>query len=144
MAYVRIWIHCVWATKSHKPFLSADIRKNVLDHILENGSKKNIHIDLINGVSSHIHCLLLLSAEQSIANIMQLMKGESSFWINRNQIISGKFEWADEYYAVSVSESEAEWVRNYIRRQEEHHWKRSWDEEVDEFVRVYGFSRLER
>jgi len=72
---------------------------------------------------------------------MQLIKGESSFWINQNKLVPGKFEWAVEYYAVSVSESDVERVRKYIRNQEEHHRKKSWDEEVDEFVRIYGFSR---
>jgi putative transposase len=138
MAYVRIWIHCVWATKNHTPFLTGDTRLKVLEHIRENAVKKKIHIDLINGVSNHIHCLLLMSTEYSMAQIMQLIKGESSFWINQNKLAHGKFEWADEYYAVSVSESDVERVRNYIRNQEAHHQKKSWNDEVDEFVRKFG------
>jgi putative transposase len=143
MANVKIWIHCVWATKNHKPFLSANIRQNVLDHIRENAEKKKIRIVLINGVSNHLHCLLLMYADQCIAQIMQLIKGESSFWVNKQRLVTGKFEWADEYYAVSVSEADVERVRNYIRNQEEHHRKKSWDEEVDEFIRNYDFTRYD-
>jgi putative transposase len=143
MANVRIWIHSVWATKNHKPFLTGDSRPKVFEHISKNAEEKKILIDLINGVSNHIHCLICMPADKSMAQIMQLIKGESSFWINQNKLVPGKFEWAVEYYAVSVSESDVERVRKYIRNQEEHHRKKSWNEEVDEFVRIYGFSRLD-
>jgi putative transposase len=142
MSFVKIRIHCVWATKKHLPFLNSNNRLLVIEHILENAGKKKIRIDLINGISNHVHCLIQMSAEQNIAQIMQLIKGESSFWINQNKLIIGKFEWADEYYAVSVSESDVERVQKYIRNQEEHHRRKSWDEEVDEFIRIFGFTRL--
>jgi hypothetical protein len=49
---------------------------------------------------------------------MQLIKGESSYWINKEQLLNRKFEWQDEYFAVSVSESMLDKVRNYIKNQE--------------------------
>ena len=52
---------------------------------------------------------------------MQLLKGESSYWINKNRLCSEKFEWQDEYFAVSVSESLVPRVREYIKNQEDHH-----------------------
>ena len=74
---------------------------------------------------------------------MQLIKGESSFWINKMQLTKEKFEWQDEYFAVSVSESVVEKVRNYIRNQEEHHKKKTFQDEYEEFIRKYGFQRFE-
>jgi putative transposase len=73
---------------------------------------------------------------------MQLIKGESSYWINKNNLMDGKFEWADEYYGVSVSESHLIVVRDYIKKQEQHHKKQTWQEECDEFMEKYGFNRL--
>lgn len=73
---------------------------------------------------------------------MQLIKGESSFWINKNQLTQQKFDWQDEYFAVSVSESILDKVRNYIKNQEEHHRKKSFQEEYDEFLEKYGFERF--
>lgn len=70
---------------------------------------------------------------------MQLIKGESSFWINKNNLVQGKFEWADEYFAVSVGESQINVIREYIRKQEEHHQKKTWEEEYNEFMENYGF-----
>jgi putative transposase len=58
-----------------------------------------------------------------------LIKGESAFWANKNNLLKTKFEWADEYYAASVSDSSVEKVRKYIYNQEEHHRKVSFEEE---------------
>jgi REP element-mobilizing transposase RayT len=71
-----------------------------------------------------------------------LLKGESSYWINKNKLIKTKFEWQDEYFAVSVSESAVKKVRDYIKNQEEHHRKKSFQEEYNEFMRVYGFDKF--
>lgn len=73
---------------------------------------------------------------------MQLIKGECSYWINKQTFLKNKFEWADEYYAVSVSESLLENVRNYIKTQEEHHKKKSFVDECNEFLRKYNFDKL--
>jgi len=73
---------------------------------------------------------------------MQLVKGESSYWINKNNITRHDFEWADEYFAVSASESHMNKVREYIKNQEEHHRKKTWEEEYNEFIKKYGFKKL--
>ncbi len=75
-------------------------------------------------------------------NIMQLIKGESSYWINKNELTSQKFEWQDEYFAVSVSKSGLDAVRKYIHNQEEHHRKKSFQEEYEEFIKNYNFGRF--
>ena len=62
-------------------------------------------------------------------------------WINKNGIFLRKFEWADEYFAASVSENKLEIVRWYIRSQEEHHRKISFAEEYNSFLKTFGFSQ---
>jgi len=73
---------------------------------------------------------------------MQLVKGESSYWINKNGLTEAKFEWQDEYFAVSVSESAINKVRDYIKNQEEHHKRKTFQDEYDEFIVKYGFKRF--
>ncbi len=68
-----------------------------------------------------------------------MIKGESSFWINKNHLTKEKFEWQDEYFAVSVSESMIEIIRNYIKKQEEHHSRKTFQQEYDEFIKNYHF-----
>ncbi|HED06545.1 MAG TPA: IS200/IS605 family transposase [Ignavibacteria bacterium] len=142
MSYVRIWVHTVFGTKNKEPLLVRDVKIKLINHIKENAKVKNIFMDEINGHKNHIHCLISLGVDQSISKVSQLIKGESSFWMNRNKITKTKFEWADEYFAVSISESQVDAVRKYIRNQEEHHKKESYTEEYDEFMKKYGFKYL--
>jgi REP element-mobilizing transposase RayT len=142
MPYVRIWIHSVWGTKRRIKYFTKANKTEILKHIRENAKSKDIYIDFINAHEEHIHCIISLNAVQSIADVIHKIKGESSHWINQNKITNTKFEWADEYFAVSVSESHVNRVREYIKNQEKHHRKKSWDEEYDEFINKYGFKKL--
>lgn len=142
MSYVKLWIHCVWSTKLRQPFLEPEIKKQVLDHIKENAKKKSIYIDFINGYSEHLHALISLHQQQNISEVMQLIKGESSHWINKNNLLRHKFLWQDDYFAVSVSHSHVNKVRDYIKNQELHHNTMTWDEEVELFLKKYGFERI--
>lgn len=142
MSYVRNWLHCVWGTKDRIPLITSLNKSEILSHILENAKSKGIFIGIINGHKEHIHCLLSLNPDQSLAKVIQLIKGESSFWINKNKLCKTRFEWASEYFAVSVSESQVEKVKAYILKQEEHHKKKSWEEEYNEFVKNYNFEKV--
>jgi len=118
MGYIKIWVHLVWTTKNREPILTKEIRLNIFKHIRENAENKGIYIDFM------------------------LLKGESSNWINKNEIFRKNFKWQDEYFAVSVSESAVNRVRDYIKNQEEHHRKRSFQEEYSEFMQKYGFDKV--
>ncbi|HMU08761.1 MAG TPA: IS200/IS605 family transposase [Ferruginibacter sp.] len=142
MPFIKIWVHLVWATKSRKPFLEKNIRQQVFKHIKENGLIKGVHMDFVNGHIDHVHCLVSLNAGQTIGKVVQLLKGESAYWINKNKLISDKFEWQDEYFAVSVSESGVNRLREYIKNQEIHHTKKSFQQEYDEFMIKYGFEMI--
>ena len=139
MPFTKIWIHLIWSSKNREKTISKEIKALLLDHIKENSLRKDIYIDCMNCVSDHIHILLSLGREQSISKIVMLIKGESSNWINKNNLINGRFEWQDEYIAISVSESIIDKVRNYIHNQEEHHRLKSFDEEFRLFVKKYKF-----
>ncbi len=139
MGYIKIWVHIVWTTKKRKPLLTKEIRQPVFEHIKNNGKTKSIYIDQINGYLEHVHCLVSLRSGQTIEKILMLLKGESSYWINKNKLSPTKFEWQDEYFAVSVSESNLHRVRNYIKNQEAHHCKKSFEFEYNEFMSKFNF-----
>ncbi len=139
MPFVKIWIHCVWGTKKRIPFLVSEKRKKVIEHIILNAREKGIVIDTLNGYSDHLHCLISLGATQTLAEVLRLIKGEASFWINKEKLTPYKFKWAEEYYAVSVSDSGIRNVRKYIYTQEEHHRKKTWEDEQNDFILKYGF-----
>ena len=141
MPYIRIWIHLVWATKDRKPYLDDKIRQQIFTNIKENAKVKGIHPDFINGYKEHVHCLLSLISDQNIATIVNLLKGESSFWVNKQTLTREKFGWQDEYFATSVSHSQVDAVRQYIGDQETHHRKKTFQDEYDEFICKYGFEK---
>jgi len=138
MPFIRIWVHLVWSTKNREKIISSSLKNKLLDHIKTICKEKGIWLDSINCVSDHIHLLISLNSEMSICKLAMLIKGESSLWINKNKLVKGKFEWQDEYFAVSVSESVVSKVRDYIKNQEEHHHIKSFSEEYDEFMKKYG------
>jgi len=113
----------------------------LLPHIKENSIKKGIFIDTLNCVSDHIHLLISIGTEQTISKVSQLIKGESSFWINQSNIIKTKFEWQDDYIALSVSEFGVEKARQYIANQEEHHKKKTFAQEYEGFLKIHGFTK---
>lgn len=142
MSFVKIYIHFIWSTKNREKYLNTpDLRQKVWEHIKENAKTKGIYIDFINGYSDHCHCLISLGIDQSVKKIIQLIKGESSYWINKNNLTKYKFEWQEEYFALSVSESMLDKVREYIKNQEEHHEKKSFTDEYNEFIKKYKFTK---
>ncbi len=132
----------VFSTKNRMPWLVEDIREKVCLHIMQNCKEKEIFLQTVNGYTEHIHCLVSLGRQQTIADVAQSIKGESSFWINNKLLMPEKFSWQDDYFAVSVSESQVKTVVAYIQNQETHHSRKSFDDEVKEFMNNYGWNIL--
>ena len=143
MSWVRVYIHIVFSTKNREPFLnSSSLRKSVFQHFKQNASEKGIWLDCVNGYQEHTHCLISLGKEQTISKVAQLIKGESSFWINKNKLTKQKFNWQDDFWAVGVSESHLKAVRNYIYEQETHHKTVPFSQEVDTFMKKHGWQLI--
>ncbi len=141
MSWVRIYVHMVFSTKNREPILdSKELRKQVFQHIKTNAKEKDIWLDCVNGHQEHAHCLISLGKDQSISKVAQLIKGESSFWINQNMITENRFVWQDDYWAVGVSERQLESVRKYLGNPVEHHSKKAFADEIDDFMKKYGWS----
>lgn len=142
MPFIKVWIHLIWSTKNRDKLITKELKPKLISHIKENAKIKEIYIDTINCVQEHIHLLISLKGEQSISKVVQLLKGESSFWINKNKLSKIKFEWQDEFIAISVSESVIPKVRVYVKNQEEHHKVKTFKDEYELFVKKYGFEKL--
>lgn len=142
MSYITVYVHYVWSTKNRIPYLNDTIRPKVIEHIKENAKAKNIYIEAINGYKEHMHCLVSMGPDKSLEQIAHLLKGESSYWINKNNLTSQKFGWQNEYWAAGVGKSELKRVRNYIKNQEEHHQKDSFEEELEKFLEEFGLKPI--
>jgi REP element-mobilizing transposase RayT len=79
----------------------------------------------------HVHLLIGMRPNQSISNLVQMIKGDSSRWINEKKFVAGKFSWQEGYGAFSYEKSQVPRIIKYIQTQEEHHQKRSF---IDEYL----------
>ena len=141
MSFVRMWMHLVFSTRNREPLLDRKLRHELQKHIMSNCKGKGIFLVAINGYSEHLHCLISLGKDQTIAKVAQLIKGESSHWINENNFTKQKFNWQDDYFAASVSQSQVEQVIGYIKKQEAHHAKTSFADEAEAFMNRYGWEK---
>jgi REP element-mobilizing transposase RayT len=88
--------------------------------------------------ADHVHALIDFPTNISVEECIKLLKGSSSYYINKNRVINAKFSWGRGYGAFSVSASQLENVVAYIRNQEEHHKVKSFTEEYNLFIKKYG------
>jgi REP element-mobilizing transposase RayT len=92
----------------------------------------------------HIDVLFGMRPLQSLSDLMQDIKGDSSQWINKRKFIKGKFSWQEGYGAFSYGKSQISQVIQYIKKQQEHHKKKTFLEEYKEFLNAFDVNYEER
>lgn len=142
-SFNKIWIHAIWATKERIPLIDAKSEIKIYDYLRKQLIEMGCPVRIINGMCDHVHCLFMLSPQKSIADVIKQIKGSTSHYVNEQNLISEKFAWQTGYAAYSVSESQLEKVFQYIKNQKQHHLKQTFQQEYDEFLKLYGFSNIE-
>ena len=137
-SFNKIWIHAIWSTKDRMPLLQPNIEKTIHQFISEQFKELGCPVRIINGMPDHLHCLFLLSPQKSINDVIKQVKGSSSYHINQNNLTPEKFAWQTGYATYSVSESVSERVFNYIKNQKSHHLKKTFNQEYEDFLKLYG------
>ena len=136
--YSRVWLHVVWATLERRPLLNKSAAVKLSAYLYDYALEKGIHMKINFVNADHVHALIDLPTHSSIQDMLHLLKGNSSHWVNEQNLISGKFGWGRGYGVFSVSESAVPEVCGYIANQEEHHRKRNFTEELKLFVKKHG------
>ena len=142
--YTSLHYHVIFSTKNREPSLSDDVRERVWRYMGGIARENEMTALEIGGVADHVHMLLSLPASLAIAKAVQLIKGGSSHWVRGNVGGLSGFAWQDGYGAFTVSESQIETVRDYIRRQEEHHRVKTFAEEYRVFLERHQVAFDER
>lgn len=128
-----IWIHLVWSTQDRQPMIKKLYRGALNRFIKDEGEKRGINVDIVNGMEDHLHVLLKIKPTQSISEITNWLKGRSSKWINDNFYEEGYFKWQKGQGAFSVSGEDVDRIRNYIYYQENHHLEQTYYQEIKFF-----------
>ncbi|MBK5285117.1 MAG: IS200/IS605 family transposase [Bacteroidia bacterium] len=134
----RIWVHAVFSTKERLPLISEDVSSRIYNHIKGDLMERECYCKIINGMPDHIHILFILNPSLSLAKVIKDIKGESSHWINQNNILDPNFAWQKGYGAFSVSETNMTKVDSYIRNQKVHHEKITFEDELKKFQDSLG------
>jgi REP element-mobilizing transposase RayT len=140
----RILVHLVFSTKDRAPVLTPLIRAELhpyLDAVLTDNNCPSLQV---GGVADHLHMLFGLSRSLSIADVVEIVKVGSSKWIKTKGEDFGRFQWQTGYGAFSVSQSNADDVVRYIRNQEEHHRRMTFQEEFRRFLELHRIEYDER
>lgn len=132
----KIYIHLVFNTKGRQPLIYKNIKKELHAYMAGILKRHECPALIINSVPDHIHILFRMSKKITLATIVEEVKKNSSRWMKKHTGNS-TFYWQKGYGAFSVSSSGVDAVIRYIARQEEHHARVSYREEVERFVRAY-------
>ena len=143
-SHIRIWIYLIWATRNHSRIFNNDISQKLAMHMINKAKSEKESFISLNIQPEHIHGLINLPSDICLADFMQKIKGESSFWLNKEikqsqRLYKDKFYWQRGYGAYSVSASQIDLIKTYIRNQDSHHKRTTFLEEYKEWKKEHGF-----
>lgn len=133
--FTKNHIHAVFSTKNRAKIISSDIQERLWQYTTGICRGVDLVPVAIGGMPDHIHILFHLPPSRALADAMRLIKTNSSKWMNEQR---PDFAWQEGYGAFSVSASNLDTVVNYIRTQEEHHRKISFEEEFLALLKRHG------
>ncbi len=135
--YTQIHIQAVFAVQNRDSVIDtkwSDELYRYITGIVQNNKHKLL---VINGMPDHLHLLIGLRPTQSISDLMQDIKGNSSKWINEKKFLRRKFCWQEGFGAFSYSKSDLNSVIHYIKNQQEHHRRKRFQEEYIELLKEF-------
>ena len=136
--------HLIFSTKERAPLISEELSPRLLDYI--GGIVRNQRACLVaaGAVPDHVHLVVSLGKELSVAAAVRLIKSNSSGWIHETYPQLQDFAWQVGYGAFSVSHSNMNRVTQYVGRQREHHRVRTFQDELREFLKRHNVEYDER
>ena len=143
-SYTNLLFHIIFSTKNRRPLITLDLEPQLYDYI--GGIIRGlggICLEL-NGTEDHIHLLAKLRPDRALSDVLRELKANASGWMHEVFPELKDFSWQRGYGAFTVSQSNVEKVREYIRRQKEHHTKVSFRDEFIQFLKANGVEYDER
>ncbi|RYF62758.1 MAG: IS200/IS605 family transposase [Cytophagaceae bacterium] len=142
--YTQLYIQTVFAVKHRHGLIRTKWKEDLYRYMTGIVQNQGHKILAINGMPDHVHVFIGINPKQSVSELMQNIKGDSSLWINDNKFTTGKFEWQTGYGAFPYGHSQIDTVVKYIQNQETHHQKRTFLEEYTQFLTKFNVPYDER
>lgn len=136
--FSQLLFHLVFGTQYREDLIDPELRKDLYPFI--SGIVRNERCSLlaIGGMPDHVHLLVRVRPNVALSDLLRSIKANSSRWVHERSETPRRFGWQEGYGAFSVSESVAGDVCRYIQSQEEHHRRRSFEEEWVTLLKRHG------
>ncbi|VTT97175.1 transposase : Transposase OS=Pedosphaera parvula (strain Ellin514) GN=Cflav_PD3019 PE=4 SV=1: Y1_Tnp [Gemmataceae bacterium] len=135
-------VHLVFSTKNRRPLIRPEVRDRLFAYLAGTLNEMNCPAIKVGGVEDHVHLLFVLSKTLAMWDVVKDVKKGSSIWAKEH--VNPDFYWQTGYAAFSVSRSNEERVTEYIVGQQEHHKKRTFQDEFRAFLRKHDIEWDER
>ncbi|NNC94919.1 MAG: IS200/IS605 family transposase [Chitinophagales bacterium] len=142
--FTQLYIHIIFAVKFRRRLIKSDIREDIERFICGIVRYRNHKVYSIYAMPDHIHILVRMKPNQSVSDLVREIKSNSSAFINSNRLSYERFSWQGGYSAFAVSDRGVAKVIAYIKNQEDHHRKRSFEEEYIEVLKDHKIEFDER
>ena len=143
-SHTLLYAHCIFATKDRRNYITTEIQPRLYKYITAIVADNDSALIAIGGTNNHIHLLLKIHPSKNLADIMRLVKTNSSKWIHETFQTAREFGWQSGYGAFSVNASSVNDVKGYIDRQEEHHQTQTFKQEYVAFLNRHGIEYDDR
>jgi putative transposase len=140
----KVYLHLIFSTKNRAPLLVSPVRESLHRYTATVLDNLGCHTILINSVEDHVHVLFELARTITISAVVENVKTASSRWLKTQPGINRRFAWQNGYGVFSVSVSSLPAVRKYVADQEEHHRRRSFQDEFRAILDKHGIAYDER
>ncbi len=135
--FTQLHIQLIFAVQNRTSLIDVVWKDKLYEYITGIVQNHGHKLLIINGMPDHVHILIGFRTTQSLSELVQVVKRDSSKWINENKLVRGKFSWQEGFGAFSYSHSHLQNVIGYIKNQEEHHKKQSFIEEYKAFLEKF-------
>jgi REP element-mobilizing transposase RayT len=135
--YTQLNVQAVFSVKGRGFYLLESFRPELFEYMCGILKKTGQYPLAVNGYKDHVHIFFELHPANSVSSVLDVVKANSSRWINELRIFPGKFQWQKGYGAFTYSRSQRNGVIQYIINQNEHHKGKTFKEEYMQLLEVF-------
>jgi len=137
-SYTCLHYHLVFSTEQRRALIAGEIRPRLHDYMAGIIKELDGQAIAINGMPDHVHILARLHPTRAVADVLRVVKANSSKWVRQTFSVGREFAWQKGYSAFAVSRSNVERVRRYVEGQEAHHKTRTFQDELIALLERHG------
>jgi REP element-mobilizing transposase RayT len=136
--YSQIYIQAVFAPEGRQNLIRKEHKEELHIYITGIVTNQGQKLLAIHCMPDHTHLLIGLRPSMALSDLMEEVKAHSSNFINKNRWMLGRFNWQKGYGAFSYGHSQLGTVIRYIQKQEEHHTRKSFQDEYTQFLKKFA------